>query len=381
MHLDVIGLREKAGIFGLKEGDLAVLVSKRICALWRHALILAAALAVTSCGETAIDPVEDPVRPAKFITLEAATAARSGSFPAVVRAVRSTDLAFQVGGQIVEWNARDGRSFRQGDVIARLDATSFEANVEQAEAQYLNANSEYERAQRLIAEDAISKSVVESRQAQRQIAKAALDTAEKQLSDTVLRAPFTGGVGRTNVEQFQNVAPQQPVLVLQSRQVEAIINVPASFVLNSNTVEIFNIFVELDAAPGRQFPATFREARGLADSSTQTYAAHFNFTPPSELLVLTGMTATLFYESRPLTDAGEISGVQVPLSAIMVDGDKRFVWIVKGPGKTLERRDVVVEDGVGEMITVSSGLDTGDTIIATGGDYLRAGEKVREWTE
>ena len=347
----------------------------------KSSLAVFIALALASCSEAPVEAVKDTVRPAKLVTLGAASAIQSGSFPAVVRAVRSTDLAFQVGGQIVEWNARDGGAFRQGDVIARLDSAAFEAAVEQAEAQFLNANSEYERAQRLIAEDAISQSVVESRQAQLQVAKATLDTAKKNLSETVLRAPFTGGVGRTYVEQFQNVGPQQSILVLQSRQVEAIINVPARFVLNSNRTRITNVFVELDAAPGRQFPASFREARGLADSSTQTYEAHFNFTPPPELLVLTGMTATLFYESQPLEADDQPVGVDVPLSAIMVEGDTRYVWVVKGPEKALERRDITVEEGVGDTVSVIAGLEVGEIIVATGGDYLRAGDRVRAWSE
>lgn len=347
----------------------------------RRSALALGLLALASCSEGPPTAEESPVRPAKLLTLTTADAGQSGSFPAVVRAVRSTDLAFQVGGQIVEWNARDGGSFRRGDVIARLDATSFQAAVERAEAQYLNANSEYERAQRLIAEDAISQSVVESRAAQLQVAKAALDTAQKNLSDTVLRAPFTGGVGRTNVEQFQNVAPQQPVLVLQSREVEAIINVPARFVLNSNRTEISNVFVELDAAPGRQFPARFREARGLADSSTQTYEAHFAFSPPPELLVLTGMTATLFYDSRPLDPDERPSGVEVPIAAIMAEGDARFVWVVKGPDRVLERRDITYEQGVGETVNATSGLKAGETIVAAGGDYLLAGDKVRPWSK
>ncbi len=357
-----------------------------ICgALWRQwragGAAITAALALVACGAAPEVVEQDPVRPAKLLTLKPASAGQSGSFPAVVRSVRSTDLAFQVGGQIVEWNARDGGSFNRGDVIARLDATSFEAAVEQAEAQYRNANSEYERAQRLIAEDAISKSVVESRAAQRQVAKAALDTAQKNLSDTVLRAPFTGGVGVTNVEQFQNVSPQEPVLVLQSRQVEAIINVPASFVLNSNQMEITNVFVELDAAPGRQFPASFREARGVADSSTQTFEAYFSFTPPPELLVLTGMTATLFYDSRPLDAGMTMSEVEVPISAIMAEGNQRSVWVVTGPDMTIERRDITVEQDVGETLRVISGLEPGETIVAAGGNYLREGERVRAWSK
>lgn len=346
---------------------------------WMLAAILS--LGMVSCADDVEIAVEEPAVPAKLLTLEQASNQRANSLPAVVRSVRTTDLAFQVGGQIVEWNAIDGEEFQRGDVIARLDARSFQAAVAQAEAQYSNADSEYRRALRLIEEDAISRSVVESREAQRQVAKANLDTAKKNLSDTVLRAPFSGFVGVTYVEQFQNVAPQQAVLVLQSRAVEAVVNVPASFVLNSNRVRYFNVFVELDAAPDRQFPATFREATGQADSSTQTFEGHFRFEPPADLVVLTGMTATMFFDTEIIDVPEEMLGVAVPLAAVMAEGEQRYVWVVNGPDRALERRDVTIAQEVGEYLTVTDGLQTGETIVAAGGAYLNEGDKVRPWAQ
>lgn len=339
------------------------------------------AVGVAACS-VAPETTDQPApRPAKLLTLTEASNVNTGSFPAVVRAVRSTDLAFQVGGQIVDWNAIDGAQFNRGDVIARLDSRSFEAAVSQAEAQFTNAKSEYDRALRLIDEDAISRSVVESREAQVQVAQAALDTARKNLSDTVLRAPFTGGVGRTFVEQFQNVGPQQRVLVMQSLAVEAVVNVPASFVLNSNRIRYFNTEVELDAAPGQRFNATFSEAVGQADSATQTYEAHFSFVPPADLLVLTGMTATLYYTTENFSVDPEERGVSVPLSAILADGDRRYVWVVKGTDRVIERREIEVEDGVGSSLVVTDGLERGETIVAAGGAYLQEGDRVRPWQE
>ena len=340
-----------------------------------------AVLALSGCDITPQEEGPAPPRPAKLLTLERTSSQASSSLPAVVRSVRNTDLAFQVGGQITEWNVIDGESFHRGDVIARLDARSFQAALAQAEAQFTNAESEYQRALRLIEEDAISRSVVENREAQLQVAQAALDTARKNLSDTVLRAPFSGGVGRTNVEQFQNVAPQQPVLVLQSRAVQAVVNVPASFVLNSNNIRYFNVEVELDAAPGQRFSATFREAVGQADSSTQTFEAHFGFEPPANLVVLTGMTATLFFETEDIDPEAGAQGVAVPLSSIMAEGESRYVWIVTGRDRVLERRDVVLGDGVGENLAVVEGLSIGDTVVAAGGAYLQAGDRVRPWQD
>ncbi|MEL7198679.1 MAG: efflux RND transporter periplasmic adaptor subunit [Pseudomonadota bacterium] len=343
--------------------------------------VLLAAFVLSACGSLQDEVSPQPAKPVKLQMVQKATTQQSNNLPAVVRSVRTTDLAFQVGGQIVEWNAIDGTEFKRGQVIARLDARSFQAAVDQAEAQYNNANSEYERAARLIEQDAISRSILESRDAQRQIAKASLDTARKNLSDTVLRAPFSGFIGRSNVEQFQNVAPQQAVLVLQSQAVEAIVNVPGSFVLNSNRVRYYNTFVELDAAPGRRFEAVFREATAQADSSTQTFEGHFSFNAPADLVVLNGMTATLFFETELIDEDPSSDGASVPLAAIMAEGDQRFVWVVQGPERVIARRNVTVAEGIGKSLVVTDGLEAGETIVAAGGAYLEAGDRVRPWQQ
>jgi multidrug efflux pump subunit AcrA (membrane-fusion protein) len=159
------------------------------------------------------------------------------------------------------------------------------------------------------------------------------------------------------------------------------VNVPGSFVLNSNRVRYFNVFVELDAAPGRRFPASFREATAQADSSTQTFEGHFSFDAPADLVVLTGMTATLFFDTELIDEDTSTEGASVPLAAIMAEGDQRFVWVVNGPGRVLERRNVTVAEGIGETLVVTDGLEEGETIVAAGGAYLEAGDKVRPWQQ
>ena len=63
-------------------------------------------------------------------------------------------------------------------------------DVHEAQAQYDNAETEYQRALRLAQKDAMLRSVVETRKTNRDIAKAVLDTASKTKGDTVLYAPF-----------------------------------------------------------------------------------------------------------------------------------------------------------------------------------------------
>ncbi|MEM1197330.1 MAG: efflux RND transporter periplasmic adaptor subunit [Pseudomonadota bacterium] len=345
-----------------------------------YTICAALSLALAGCAGENEGPVERPTKSVKLAKVQSVDTKLRNSYPASVRSVRSTDLAFQVSGQITDWRALEGKRFRKGDVIARLDARSFQNNVVQAEAEFRNAQSEFERAERLIDENAISQSVLESRLAEREVAAAALDSAQKDLADTVLTAPFSGAVGTTYVEQFQTVVAQTPIVSLQSNQVEAIIDVPGSFVVNIPKVRSIEAFVELDAAPGQQFPAVFREASGQADSSTQTFEAKFTFTPPPGLLVLNGMTARVLTSSE-VFDAGEdqATGLAVPLSAIFQDEGQTYVWVMKPVERTITRRSVETASSVGSDIIVSKGLKAGETIVAAGGAYLNEGDRVRQW--
>lgn len=343
-------------------------------------ILPAAALLVAGCsGETVEEAAPEP-KTVKIATAQMSSSALSNTYPASVRSVRSTDLAFQVSGRVVVWRALEGTRFRKGDVIARLDDRSFRNAVTQAEAEFRNAQSEFERAERLIEGNAISQSVLESRLAEREVAAAALDSAQKDLSDTILRAPFSGTVGKTYIEEFQTVQAQSSVLTLQSQQVEAVVDVPGSFVVNVPKLRSIDAVVELDAAPGQEMTATFREAAGEADSSTQTFEAKFAFTPPAGLLVLNGMTARLKTNAEFLSGTGQAgNGVAIPLSAVLQTEERSFVWVITPVEKTVSRREITLASSVGKQVVVASGLEAGERIVASGGAYLVEGDRVREW--
>ncbi|MEO0951250.1 MAG: efflux RND transporter periplasmic adaptor subunit, partial [Pseudomonadota bacterium] len=259
----------------------------RLCA----AVAVVATLA--SCGEAPAPEKTETVRPAKLITVGTASQQRNLSFPAVVRAAQSAELTFPIPGQVVELGVLEGSEIARGAIIAKLDQRDAENNLSQAQAEYQNAESEYRRAQRLRDQDAISQSVLEQRQTQLEVRQAAVDTARKALEDTVIRAPFSGGVSRVLIEQFQNVQAKEAIVVLQSGETEAIIDIPGQIIARIPQLEPVNTRVILDAAPEIEIPAVFREASGQADPNTQTYQISFTFKPPEGLLILPGMTATV----------------------------------------------------------------------------------------
>jgi multidrug efflux pump subunit AcrA (membrane-fusion protein) len=71
--------------------------------------------------------------------------------------------------------------------------------------------------------------------------------------------------------------------------------------------------------------------------------------------------------------------VAVPLSAVSIEGDKKYVWVVEQQSMTISKRFVDVLDGVGELVTVIGGLDAGEKVVAAGAVYLSEGMTVSEW--
>ncbi len=344
--------------------------------------IVVIALGLSACDDNHDTSPETPVvRPVKLITVAAADATAVSQFPAVIGARRLAELSLQVGGKLLEFPVKEAQRLERGDLIARLDKRDFESAAASANATFQNAEQEYQRAVRLAEEDAIARNVLEQRKTQYEVSKAQLDQAQKALTDSVLRAPFNGVVAQTTVEKSQTLSPGQTVVMFMSTDtLEAAIDLPASYLANIPKHESDEnhrqAFVILDAAPNQLIEATYKEASLLADTASQTYTITFSFRPPEDLLILPGMNATV--ELR-VESNGQTARVAVPLNAVSSDGDYNYVWAVDKDTMTVSKRTVEIEQGVGETVVVTAGLEVDDMIVGAGAAYLSEGMKIREW--
>ena len=345
------------------------------------ALIVVVLLAACS-SEPQLTETVAKVRPAILIEVGQNTDEAFLSFPAVIQGQRGSELAFAVGGVVTEVFVKAAQEVKQGQALAKLDQRDFRAKFNSAQASYKNAEETYQRALRLIEGDAISRSEVEKRKANRDTAKAQLQEAKKALDDTVIVAPFSGTVARVSIEALQTATAGQTVItLLNTTELEAIINLPSDIIALSKNYneEEDSAFIALDVAPDQRIPAEFKEISLEADAASQTYEAIFSFTPPDNLVVLPGMNAMIW-----IKDPGKTIGVDrisVPLTAISAEQDQKYVWVVDPSAMTVSKRKVTIEDGVGAKLDILSGLKPGETIVAAGVSYLSEGMKVRRWSK
>ena len=337
-------------------------------------------LLLSACGQAETPDQPDVVRPVKLIEIDSASNLHRINFPAVIEAASTADVTFQVGGALDELRVIGGQNVSKGEVLARLNPRDYRNAVQQAQARYDSAEVEYQRAEQLIAVNAVSRSVYDQRKAELDVARASLDSARKSLEDTILRSPFDGVVAQIHADQHQNVAPQQPIVTIQTTgAAEALVHIPSRFVAQSGRITPLETVIVLDAAPGIEMPAELYDVSTQADASTQTFSVRFAFTPPEDLLILPGMAGMLRAQLSVAGADGGYEQITVPLGAVLYEDGQTFVWVIDKDAMTVSKRAIELEESVGENLIVRSGLQVGESIAGAGASYLHEGMKIRPY--
>jgi len=329
------------------------------------------------------EKVETLVRPAKLMEVGQTIDGELLNFPAVTQSRQLSVLSFEVGGMLNELMVIEAQKVNKGDVLAKLDQRDLLTQLKSVRAQFENADTEYQRALRLIKQDAISSSELEERKSKRDVNKSQLEIAEKALQDSVLVAPYSGAIAKVAIKKRQIIQAGEPAITILGKQgLEAKINLPSSIFARAGAREkpATNSYLVLDAAPERQIPVIFKEASLEADEATQTYEVTFAFEAPENLIVLPGMNAVVWFKD-PRKSSANLSKSSVPLTAIGVDGEQKFVWVVDKTSMKVARRNVVIGAGVGVNLNITSGLESGEMIVAAGVSSLSEGMQVRPWSE
>ncbi len=146
--------------------------------------------------------------------------ARKGSVPdrreyaGNVRAVNAVEVRARVRGYLVEQRFEDGHMVKEGDVLFRIDPSTYQValseargELEQARANAERARREFARAEQLVKDDVASVAVLDSRRAERDAAEARIASeqarvkaADLDLSYTQVLAPIAGRIGRALVD-------------------------------------------------------------------------------------------------------------------------------------------------------------------------------------
>jgi len=294
-------------------------------------------------------------------------------------------MSFRVSGRIIEIPVREGEEIRRGQLIARLDPKDYQIAVNQARAEYNKAEADLKRYQKLYEKDAVPLADLDLRISQRDVTKAQLDEAEKNLTYTYMRAPFTGRIGRRYVENFMDVRSNEQIVDLNDiTSVEIKVDVPESIISLSRTIgdklELKN-FAEFETAPGKQYQLQIKEVSNRADPLTQTFEVTLTMPQPDDIALLPGMNALVRLEAKIKSDVDFDARIRIPAIAVMgADDEGSYVWTIKKEDMTVHRTRVELGQMSGqENIFITDGLMGGELLVVAGMKSLQEGMKVQLW--
>ncbi|HAF54813.1 MAG TPA: efflux RND transporter periplasmic adaptor subunit [Thauera sp.] len=342
-------------------------------------LASALCLALAGCSEApAPVPAREPIRPAVIVSVGEAPVGEALRLPGRVRAAKRAELSFDVPGFVDRFSLEEGRRVKGGEVVARLDDRIYRSRLDAARAEFERARNDLARYQRLWeSEQAVARAEVDDRRARLETARTSLAAAERDLADTVIKAPFEGVITRRRIEPFTNVQAKQPIAELQDlRALEVVVNVPERLVRRMRPQQGAIAFLEGESH--QPLALTLKSFAAEADPLTQTYVVVLAVdSVPKELNLLPGMAVIV----EPATAAGSAAVTDglttIPLTAVASDAQGRpGVWVVDENDR-VSRKPIQTGAILGSEIVVAAGLESGSRIVAAGVSALREGMLVR----
>lgn len=311
-------------------------------------------------------------------------------------AYETSEVRPQVNGLIRRRLFTEGGFVRAGQPLYQIDASLYQAGVDQAVANLASARASAqaadERARRLeplakmqaVAEQDYTDALAQARMARAAVAQngAALETARINLRFATITAPISGRIGRSLVTPGGLVSASQasPLAVIQQTDPMYVDMQQSSAELTtlrqaieSGGVTAGSTSVRLRMEDGSTYPfaGTVQFSDVTVNEATGTITLRARFPNPRGIL-LPGMFVTALFDQ-----AVNPSAILLPQAAVQRDFDgSAFVYLV-GKDNKAARRKIVADRTAGANWVVTDGLKPGERVITQGIGNLRQGAPIR----
>ncbi len=318
----------------------------------------------------------------------------------VAKARQSVTVTSNTAELITKVLFHDGQSVSKGQVLVELKGDEQDAAVAQAQSLAAQARIDAARWNDLAAKGYSPRVTAERYQAASVQADAALKAAQSRRLNRVIRAPFSGVVGLSDVAPGALIAAGGPIVSLDDVALVRI-DFPVPDRFYARLRKGMPLTAKVDAYPDVQFKGAVAEVDTRIDERTRSVRARAEFANPDGRL-RPGMLAKVVVEQ------GVRSALAAPEAAVQFEGEQAFVFTIikddgksdgpaagpqaakrkkppegmadsrsKGPKLIAHRQAIVVGARQNGYVEVISGLRAGETIVADGMNRVQPNQSVR----
>lgn len=277
------------------------------------------------------------------------------------------ELRSELNGRIIKIGFREGADVKVGQLLVKFDDSELLARHAKLTQQALLDKSRKNRLEKLRAVDGVSLDDYESAVADLEIRKAEIAELDALIAKTELRAPFSGRVGLRNVSVGAVVNPQTVLATLTSvglLNVDFSVPERYSSVLAHGSAVSFRVR-NLDTALRR---AVIAALEPIVDVGTRTQRVRARIEDSRSL------TAGMFADVTLSLNRND-SEILIPTESVVQDMKGASVFrIEKGVARSVP---VVLGGRTNTSVVVKSGLNAGDTVVASGILFVKDGKPVK----
>jgi RND family efflux transporter MFP subunit len=329
-----------------------------------------------------------------------------------VVARRQATVASKITAKMVELDIEEGDHVKAGQIIAKLDDTNVRAALDQTRAQLdyakasltetevnlANAQRDYDRQKSLLQSHYVSQAAVDNSQTTMDALRAQLATqrsnievvaramnlAERNLDDTIVRAPFSGVVTVKAAQPGEMVSPVSAGggftrtgigTIVDMDSLEIQVDVNENFINRVRPAQ--QVTAKLNAYPDWQIPAHVIAVIPTADRSKGTVTVRIALDQKdARILPEMGVRVSFLADaSQPPAGKTAAPGVILPANAVQGSGTTGTIFVVHDD--TVERRAVRLGGTSGDGVVVLSGLTAADHVAVGDFSQLKDGAKIR----
>ena len=329
-----------------------------------------------------------------------------------VVARRQATVSSKVTGKVVEVFVEEGMRVEKEQIVAKLDDTTQQAQLQLALAQADSARAtldeisaqlriarlERDRLRDLAERNLTSESSVDSAEATHDELAARLETgrenvtvaernvalAEDALSNMTIRAPFAGMVVTKNAQPGEMISPVSAgggftrtgiCTIIDTDSLEIEVDVNEAYIQRVSPGQ--PVSATLDAYPDWRIPAEVIAIIPTADRQKATVKVRIGFLERDERVLRDmGVRVAFLGADMPEESPQEIRGVLIAGEALRSDAGGDFVWLVRD--EVVERQPVQLGGPSDRpQVLVTAGLDLGDTIVRSAESPLVDGQRIK----
>ncbi len=274
----------------------------------------------------------------------------------------------EIEGRLTEIAFEEGTTVKKGQLLFKLDASIYRAELNDAQARLSLAATNFERSQELFKKKAGTERGLDEARAAYRVAEAAVELARARMTKTTIEAPFEGVVGLRHVSTGDYVTAGKDLVNLEDIDpLKVEFAVPERYLSAVREGQIVRLTA--DAFPAETFEGAIYAINPQIDTSGRSIQVRARISNEDGKL-----RPGLFVRVKVQLGQRE-QAIIIPEEALVPRGKDRFVFKIID-GKAVETAVQIGIRRVGE-VEITSGLAADDMVITAGQLKIRNGAAVK----